>query len=79
TADLSNLLGNRGLNLADVYVGLGGQQARDSQREQQQAFNNRPNNGEFSSLMGIDEAPAIERLNRLRSAYNPDGALSYLV
>jgi flagellar hook-length control protein FliK len=77
TADLSNLLGNRGLNLGDVYVGLGGQQAGDSQ-PQQQSRTNGANSGEFASLMGLD-SPAIERSNRLRSAYNPDGALSYLV
>jgi flagellar hook-length control protein FliK len=77
TADLSNLLGNRGLNLGDVYVGLGGRQAADSQAHQQ-STNNRANAGEFASLMGMD-SPAIERSNKLRSAYNPDGALSYLV
>ncbi len=80
TADLSNLLGSRGLNLSDVFVGLGGQHAGGSHAgEQQQHFGARTNNGEFASLMGAGEPLSIDTHNRLRSAYNPDGALSYRI
>ena len=80
TADLSNLLGNRGLNLSDVYVGVGGQGAGDRRDEQPSGQRaNTPANGEFAQLMGIDSAPAADNYNRLRAAYNPDGALSYRV
>lgn len=80
TEDLSQLLGQRGLTLTDVYVGLGGQGSNNQQNEspawaqpRQQADNS------FASLLGIDEPGAADRSNRLRSAYNPDGAMSYRV
>ncbi len=73
TQDLSTLLGERGLNLSDVNVGFGrgngSQSWGDDQRPQ-----NRPVNGEFASVMGIDKDVPIERHQRLRAAYNPDGA-----
>ncbi len=76
--DLSSLLGERGLNLTDVSVGSQQRHAageglfRDSRR-------NRRDNDNFAALLGIEEGPSTERHNRLRSAYNPDGALSYRV
>ena len=80
TQDLSQLLGQRGLNLTDVYVGLGGQGSNNQQdglpawaRPRQQADNS------FASLLGIEDQGAADRSNRLRSAYNPDGAMSYRV
>ncbi|MCC6267269.1 MAG: flagellar hook-length control protein FliK [Dehalococcoidia bacterium] len=78
TQDLSNLLGERGLNLSDVNVGLGrGDQGRAwgeaSQREDRGAA------GEFASILGGDDGAAIEIHQRLRAAYNPDGALVYRV
>jgi flagellar hook-length control protein FliK len=79
TADLSNLLGGRGLNLADVFVGLGDQGAGDARDQQQANARNRPQDGEFAALMGIDESPSTDIHNRLRAAYNPDGALSYRI
>lgn len=80
TEDLSQLLGQRGLNLTDVYVGLGGQGSNNQQdglpawaRPREQA------DGSFASLMGIEEPSPAGRSNRLRSVYNPDGAMSYRV
>jgi flagellar hook-length control protein FliK len=81
TADLSNLLGGRGLNLADVYVGLGGQSAGSNGQDQPSSREaNSPANGEFAAILGVDQpAGAIDTHLRLRAAYNPDGALSYRV
>ena len=80
TQDLAQLLGQRGLNLTNVYVGLGGHGSNNQQdglpvwaRPREQA------DGSFASLMGIEEPSAADRSNRLRSAYNPDGAMSYRV
>ncbi|MGE3073763.1 MAG: flagellar hook-length control protein FliK [Dehalococcoidia bacterium] len=73
TQDLSTLLGERGLNLSDVNVGFGrgngSQTWADEQRQQ-----NRPVAGAFASVMGIEKDAPIERHQRLRAAYNPDGA-----
>ncbi len=78
TLDLSTLLGSRGLNLTDVNVGLGGRQAQgDDQSNANPAP--RPANGEFASILGVDETPATELHNRLQSAYNPDGLHIYRV
>ncbi|MEO6042704.1 MAG: flagellar hook-length control protein FliK [Tepidiformaceae bacterium] len=80
TQDLAQLLGQRGLNLTNVYVGLGGHGSNNQQdglpawaRPREQA------DGSFASLMGIEEPSAADRSNRLRSVYNPDGAMSYRV
>lgn len=78
TIDLSSLLGNRGLHLTDVNVGLGGHQAPGGDQPN-------PNqagpaaNGEFASILGIDHTPVAELHNRLQSAYNPDGLHIYRV
>jgi len=72
--DLSALLGDRGLNLSDVNVGLGrgnGGQAWGNEDQQPQ---NRPVSGEFASVLGIEDGASMERHQRLRAAYNPDGA-----
>jgi hypothetical protein len=78
TQDLSSLLGSRGLNLSDVNVGVGGGNADglfESRHEQP-----RPAAGEFAAILGLDDAPSPAGLhNRLRAAYNPDGALLYRV
>jgi flagellar hook-length control protein FliK len=79
SADLSSLLGSRGLNLSDVYVGLGGHSARNAQDGDQQQRGERPANGQFAAILGTGEVPAVELHNRLRTAYNPDGAHSYRV
>ena len=77
--DLSAIFQRHGLEL-QVQVGVGGdQQARDF-REQAAASQRRTTGapGEFAALMGIDtEAPAIQQ--RLRAAYNPDGAHVYRI
>lgn len=78
TQDLSSLLGSRGLNLSDVNVGVGGGNAGgsfESRLEQP-----RPVAGDFAAVLGLDDAPSPAGLhNRLRAAYNPDGALLYRV
>ena len=78
TQDLSTLLGERGLNLSDVNVGLGRGQS-DQTWGQEQAQRNRPNAGEFASIFGAGDGAALETHNRLRAAYNPDGAMVYRV
>jgi flagellar hook-length control protein FliK len=71
--ELSTLLGERGLNLSDVNVGLGrgngGQGWGDDEKPE-----NRPVSGEFAAVLGIDDGASVERHQRLRAAYNPDGA-----
>ena len=78
TQDLSSLLGSRGLNLSDVNVGVGGGNAGsffESRQDQP-----RPVAGEFAAVLGLDDASSpASRHNRLRAAYNPDGALLYRV
>lgn len=78
TQDLSNLLGSQGLNLADVNVGVGGGNA-ESPFERQDA-STRPASGEFAAILGLEgDTPSAGIHNRLRAAYNPDGALLYRV
>lgn len=77
TQDLSSLLGSRGLNLSDVNVGVGGGNAGsffESRQDQP-----RPVAGEFAAVLGLDDPSSASRHNRLRAAYNPDGALLYRV
>lgn len=78
TQDLSSLLGDRGLNLADVNVGLGRGQAGEQWAEQQ-SQQNRPAAGDFASIFGADQPSSSHTHNRLRAAYNPDGAVVYRV
>jgi len=77
TQDLSNLLGERGLNLSDVNVGLGRGQAGQDQNDTSQR--NRPVDGEFAAILGLDDAAPAAAHNRLRAAYNPDGAHLYRI
>ena len=81
TRDLSQLLGERGLNLADVHVDLSWQGPQDQQGGQETGQQRRPEaeDNSFASLMGLEDPGPAERHNRLRSAYNPDGAMSYRV
>lgn len=77
TQDLASLLGSRGLNLSDVNVGVGGGNAGslfESRKDQP-----RPVAGEFAAVLGLDDPSSASRHNRLRAAYNPDGALLYRV
>lgn len=78
TQDLSQLLGDRGLNLSDVNVGLG-RGNNEGAFERGESRNDTPANGEFAALLGIDDPGSASRHNRLRSAYNPDGAHIYRV
>jgi len=77
TLDLTSLLGERGLSLADVSVGLGQRQwAGDQDAEESRR---RETGDAFAAILGLDSPEPIERHNRLRAAYNPDGAMSYRV
>lgn len=78
TQDLSQLLGDRGLNLSDVNVGLG-RGNNEGAFERGESRNDTPANGEFAALLGLDDPGSANRHNRLRSAYNPDGAHIYRV
>ncbi len=75
--DLSSLLGSRGLNLSDVNVGVGGENAGSFFESRQD--HPRPVVGEFAAVLGLDDPSSASRHNRLRAAYNPDGALLYRV
>ena len=77
--DLSGLLGQRGLNLADLNVSLGMQQQNRGWEPTPLPNNRRRSNGEFASVLGIDEPAATATHNRLRATYNPDGAHMYRV
>ncbi len=77
TQDLSQLLGDRGLNLSDVNVGLGRRDNEQAGGGQQQG--NGPADGEFAEILGLDEPGSANLHKRLRSAYNPDGAHMYRV
>ena len=77
--DLSGLLGQRGLNLADLNVSLGMQQQNRGWEPTSLPNNRRRSNGEFASVLGIDEPAATATHNRLRATYNPDGAHMYRV
>ncbi len=73
TVDLTSLLGDRGLDLADVFVGTGDGRGDESRGEGAQQ-RRRTETG-FAELLGLEQQPSgAERHNRLRAAYNPDGA-----
>jgi flagellar hook-length control protein FliK len=79
-ADLSSLLGQRGMNLAGLDIGLGARQGGDS-GSSSAGTRARPTAapGEFAALLGIEDPAAVAREHRLRAAYNPDGSLLYRV
>lgn len=79
TVDLSSMLGQQGLNLADVNVSLGQPGSGNANPGEQQPAPNRPGNGDFAALMGIGDSTATDRFNRVRAAYNPNGAFDYRV
>lgn len=73
TVDLTSLLGDRGLDLADVFVGTGDGRGEESRGEGAQQ--RRGSESGFAELLGVEQHPSgAERHNRLRAAYNPDGA-----
>jgi len=81
TPDLSSLLNGQGLDLSSVYVGLGGRETggNGSDGAPWAERGQRPADGEFANILGIGDTGSVERHNRLRSTYNPDGALLYRV
>lgn len=78
TRDLAALLGDRGLNLADVNVGLGRGNSEQGWN-QQQSERNQPTGGEFARIFGGEAPATLDTHHRLRAAYNPDGAMVYRV
>lgn len=79
--ELTGLLGERGLNLADLNVSLGMQQQNRGGGWEPTALpnNSRRSNGEFSQLLGNDTPSAAGTHRRLQAAYNPDGAHIYRI
>ena len=79
-ADLASLLAQRGLELADLFVGNGrgeGQGSPDSHADSR----GEPRT-DFAAILtggGAEHAAALSRHHRVRAAYNPDGALVYRV
>ena len=79
--DLTGLLGESGLNLANLNVSLGMQQQSNGWDQ----ANARPNNragqdNEFADRpRGTDPSVATTNHARLRATYNPDGAHLYRV
>jgi flagellar hook-length control protein FliK len=75
---LESLLSERGLDLSDVFVGA-------EQRGSQQSFENQSQSREdqsstpFSAFFDAPPGAEVRQHNRIRSAYNPDGALLYRV
>ncbi|MEJ5221938.1 MAG: flagellar hook-length control protein FliK, partial [Tepidiforma sp.] len=78
-ADLSALLGQRGMNLAGLNVGLGARQGESSGWGDTRPRPAAPRDGEFAAILGIEDPAAAARHQRLRAAYNPDGSLLYRV
>lgn len=79
TVDLSSMLGQQGLNLADVNVSLGQPGSGNANPGEHQPAPNRPGNSDFAALMGIGDSAATDRFNRVRAAYNPNGAFDYRI
>ncbi len=79
TVDLSSMLGQQGLNLADVNVSLGHPGSGDAGAREQGPTSNRPGESDFAALMGIGDTTATDRFNRVRAAYNPNGAFDYRI
>jgi hypothetical protein len=78
--DLSALLVQRGLSLSDLNVGQGSGNAHQQGERPSWMATPRGNNGDFANILGVDpNSTAIERHNRLRGAYNPDGAHLYRI
>jgi flagellar hook-length control protein FliK len=80
TVDLSSLLGSRGLDLVDVYVGTEGRQGQQQPGAGSQSRREPATGPSFASVLGLDVEPeAVRQHNRLRQAYNPDGAHLYRI
>lgn len=78
TADLSSLLGSRGLDLSDVYVGTGrGQGHNDADGAPWRRAKSQDDG--FAELLGIEGGAPAQQHHRLRAAYNPNGAHDFLV
>ena len=77
--DLSSLLGQRGLNLAGLDIGLGSRSGGGSPWTPDTPPRPQAAPGQFAALLGIDDTAALAREQRLRAAYNPDGSLLYRI
>lgn len=78
-ADLSSLLGQRGMNLSGLNIGLGTRQDGAADASDRRPGGRPPADGEFAAILGIDDPGAAARHARLRAAYNPDGSLLYRI
>jgi flagellar hook-length control protein FliK len=80
TPNLSSLLGERGLGLADVSVDHRGRDGHQQPGAQDASGNRgRRDDGSFAALLGIDAGADTRQHNRIRAAYNPDGVFVYRV
>ncbi len=78
-ADLSSLLGERGMNLGGLNIGLGTRDSGTADAREGRSRGPRPAEGEFAAILGLEDPAAAARHLRLRAAYNPDGSLLYRV
>jgi len=80
TQHLSTLLSDRGLNLADVHVGQGGQGQQQSAADLPAwSFRRRGGDDSFARLMGLEPSATTRAHARLQAAYNPDGYHLYRI
>lgn len=75
---LESLLSERGLDLSDVFVGADQRGSEQQSGDQPQARDDESETP-FSALLSAPPGAEVRQHNRIRSAYNPDGALLYRV
>ena len=75
---LESLLSERGLDLSDVFVGADQRGSREQFGNQSEAREDESETP-FSALLSAPPGAEVRQHNRIRSAYNPDGALLYRV
>lgn len=75
---LESLLSERGLDLSDVFVGADQRGPREQSGKQSEAREDESETP-FSALLSAPPGAEVRQHNRIRSAYNPDGALLYRV
>lgn len=76
---LESLLSERGLDLSDVFVGADDRGSEQQFGDQPRGRNEDESETSFSALLSAPPGAEVRQHNRIRSAYNPDGALLYRV